>query len=192
MSFLSEASVVCEFRAWLHGEFTDDAVAAIDRLFNNVALLEDATDSPTTRAALDAVRNKATTYARDRIDEHVPLLRDLRDAEGKLDNPCLAINAFLALAELDAALDALARDNATGNIDADNRMRALAAAGEALNRVGSVMAAVQVLKPFGDFLAAFVVEAWEPFSASLGGYFQRYEWVENFDSLNGSRGRQPG
>jgi hypothetical protein len=192
MSFLSDASVVCEFRAWLHGEFTDDAVAAVDRLFNNLFLLEDAADSPATQAALDAVRDKAWTYARDSIDEHVPLLRDLRDAEGKLDNPCLAINAFLALVELDAALDILASDNAAGNIDAGNRVRALAAAGEALNRLGNLMAAVQVLKPFGDFLAAFVAEAWEPFSASLGVYFQRLEWLDNFDPVDGAIGPQPG
>lgn len=193
MSFLSNVTAVCEFRAWLHGEVTDEAMAAIDRLFNNVDWLQMPSDSSTVDAALNTVRDKATSYTNEMIDEHVPLLKSLRDSDDALDNPCQAVNAWLSLSRLDAALDVLEQDNLNGNISAANRAAAIEAAGEALNAVGQVMNAVQVLKPFGDFLAAFVATAWVPFSEALNVYFERLEWINNVDPVTGEiLGPQPG
>lgn len=193
MSFLSNVTVVCEFRAWLHGEVTDEAMGAIDRLFNNVEWFEMPGDSPSVEAAANVVKDKATQYANDMINEHVPLIKALRDGDDALDNPCKAVNAWLSLSKLDEALDVLEKDNLSGNINAANRAAALKAAGEALNAVGEVMSAVQVLKPFGEFLAAFVATAWAPFSEALGVYFERLEWISNVDPVTGEiLGPQPG
>jgi len=190
MNSIFDVPWICEFRAWLSGEINDTQIGALDRLFNNVYLLEGNADSAAVGDAVELLHRQADAYKAAYIEEHVPALKAIRDATDAEESLCKAVNAWAALSKLDKAMDQLQQDNGNSQFSAANRGAALDAAGEAINSVGDLMSESAVLAGFGEFLVEFVKTAWIPLITALNIHFKRLEWLNQYEQDVGM-GPQP-
>lgn len=179
MSGFFEVEWICGLKEYIMGTVEDHTVGALDRFFKNTGLFESTSDSAAVHAALQKLEQQAVAYADDHLEAHVPALKKFRDGGATLNTPCTLVNTWSALSSLNDAMNQLEADNDAGTFNAAHRVRAMEAAGDAINALGNVMQSAPVLQGFGEFLNAFVTTAWHPLTGALGLKFRRWQWLED-------------